>query len=198
MMWNWLDELAIVRASIPEWKPYLFSVEIFWPLNFDRKNPLHGPIIPRLSAGRLLLAMRILELLSRNDIKIKIACEEEINQISALMNTWRANWEKKIIQEIPIRSRQWQQLVNDMRSSGGVSVSVYKNQIYIRLILDLLFENANSTEDLPEVQQLAMMDRILKIHTIPSEFVWKEDLKVRFREDHYWYLYRSPTGPEKK
>ena len=85
MMWDWLDEKAIVRASIPEWKPFLFSREIFWPLSFDRKNPLHGPIIPRLSAGRLLLAMRILQILSKDDFEIKKASENEISQLSELI-----------------------------------------------------------------------------------------------------------------
>ncbi len=194
MMWNWLDELAIVRASIPEWKPFLFSGEIFWPLTFDRKNPLHGPIIPRLSAGRLLLAQRILQILSKEDLEIKTVSENEISQLSDLIDTWQANWEKKINLEIPARIRQWQQFISDMRSSDGVSDSVYKNQIYIRLILDLLIENANSSDEIVEEQHLAVLDRILRMHTEPSGFVWNDNLSEGFPEEKYWYLHRIPSG----
>lgn len=197
-MWNWLDEIAIVRASIPEWKPFLFSREIFWTLTFDRKNPLHGPIIPRLSAGRLLLARRILQILSKEDPEIKNVSENEISQLSDLIYTWQANWEKKINLEIPVRIRQWQQFVSDMRSSDGVSDSVYKNQIYIRLILDLLLENANSSDDIVEEQHLAVLDRILRMHTEPSGFVWDNNLREGFPEDKYWYLHRKPTGSNTK
>ena len=198
MMWDWLDEKAIVRASIPEWKPFLFSREIFWPLSFDRKNPLHGPIIPRLSAGRLLLAVRILQILSKDDFEIKKASENEINQLSELINTWRANWEKKINLEIPVRTRQWQQMMNEMRSSEGISDAGYKNQIYIRVILDLLLKNANSPDVIIAEQQLAVLDRILKMLTNPTEFIWNENLRKGFPEDQYWYLYRIPSGSKKR
>jgi len=198
MMWDWLDEIAIFRASIPEWKPFLFSREIFWPLTFDRKNPLHGPIIPRLSAGRLLLAKRILQILSKDDFEIKTASENEISQLSDLIDTWQANWEKKINLEIPVRTRQWHQLMSDMRTSEGISNSVYKNQIYIRVILDLLIENANTPDDIIEDQQLAVLDRILRMLTKPSGFVWNVNLSGGFPEDQYWYLYRIPAGSNKR
>lgn len=197
-MWDWLDEIAIVRASIPEWKPFLFSREIFWPLTFDRKNPLHGPIIPRLSAGRLLLAKRILQILSKDDFEIKNASENEISQLSDLIDIWQANWEKKINLEIPVRTRQWQQLMNDMRASESISDAVYKNQIYIRVILDLLLENANSPDNIVEEQQLAVLDRILRMHTKSSGFVWNINLSEGFPEDQYWYLYRKSSGLDKR
>jgi len=107
MIWQWQVESAIIRATLPEWKPFLFSKEIFWPLSFDRTIPLKGISKPRLSAGRLLLAIRILKILSENDLEIQAAIKDDLKQINILLNDWPSNWGNKINMEIPVRIRQW-------------------------------------------------------------------------------------------
>lgn len=191
MIWRWQVELAIIRATIPEWKPFIFSKEIFWPLNFDRTVPLQGIMLPRLSAGRLLLAQRILNIFSEKDPAIQTAVEDDVNQLLELQNDWQSNWGKKINLEIPSRLRQWRQILNDLSSPAGFSNSQYRSQVYVRLLLDILDENQYPPLEYPVKDNLNSMDRALRNETFHSPFVWDTILKDGFPEEQYWYLYRK-------
>ena len=191
MIWRWQVESAIIRATLPEWKPFLFSKEVFWPLSFDRTIPLKGLLKPRLSAGRLLLAIRILKTLSENDLEIQAAIKDDLKHINILLNDWQSNWGNKINMEIPVRIRQWGQTIKEINSPVGLSNSEYRSQVYVRLILDILNENQNATPELMHNNTLSSQDKILKGYTSPSNFVWDIILKDGFPEEKNWYLYRE-------
>lgn len=191
MIWRWQVELAIIRATIPEWKPFIFSKEIFWPLNFDRTVPLQGIMLPRLSAGRLLLSQRILKIFSEKDFAIQTAIKDDVNQLLELQSHWQTNWGKKINLEFPSRLRQWRQIVKDLSSHSEFSNSQYRSQVYIRLLLDILDENQYPSSEYPLKINLSSLDEILKNGTLRSPFVWDTILKDGFPEEQYWYLYRK-------
>jgi hypothetical protein len=191
MIWRWQVELAIIRATIPEWKPFIFSKEIFWPLSFDREVPLQGILIPRLSSGRLLLALRLLKIYSDYDLDIQKAIKGDVDELMVLINDWQANWMDKVSQEFPARIRQWNQTINDLISPSGISNSQYNSQVYVRLLLDFLVENCNSNLENPLKNDLKLADKILLKNTFSSTFIWDPILKDGFPEERYWYLYRK-------
>lgn len=189
-MFSWQQELAIIKAAIPEWEPWLFSTEIYWPLHFDRTNPLLTQRIPRLSAGRILLSLKLLKGFELEDPEISKSIFETREKIHELIKDWRANWGKKVDKEINARLRQWQQILNDLHDKSSFSQSYFAENIRIRLILDLLMDEMPG-ETGTYLSSLKNLDQVLRMNTRSSDFVWSEKLKIAFPKTEYWYLYRQ-------
>lgn len=189
-MFSWQMEWGIIRAAVPEWEAFLFSREIYWPLNFDRDFEAGSGGKPRLSAGRLLLAILLLDYFALNDPQVETAVRNDLRMINELKADWKSNWQKKQELEIPARLRQWEQNIREIRG-GLFSIAEYANQVNVRLILDLLLGNTDSSLSAHSQTHLAALDTQLKQYSSSGPFVWEAALAPAFDSLTHWYLFRK-------
>ena len=109
-------------------------------------------------------------------------------QITALHQRWPANWERKVLQELPVRLKSWAEFLNEYWNDRPAQARVYPSQVRLRTILALL---ANESVEIPPGfrPQLDLMDQRLKGDLIPGPFVWEPDLAGGFPPGPFWYLY---------
>jgi len=188
MNWIWQDEWAVIRSTIPEWESYIFSKEIFWPLHFGKDFVYRGAVKPRLSAGRLLISLYLLEYFQKNDDEIENTVRKDFLVINDLKNQWKSNWTKKLLAEIPNRLRQWGDTIQLLRRNA-LHNSEYQNQVQIRLMLDLMISDIPKNSSDQTKNQIILLDQQLKIFSQASPFVWNEDISFAFDQDKYWYLF---------
>ncbi|MHB8133384.1 MAG: hypothetical protein ACYDH1_04075 [Anaerolineaceae bacterium] len=187
-MWNWRNEWAIIRSSIPEWEGFVFSSELFWPLNFDREHEFSEGMKPRLSAGRLLIALFFIEFYQKQNFEIRNSVESDYLGIQKLKTDWKSNWQRKVSAEIPFRLRQWEDIIGKVRKSS-ISKAEFKSQLQIRFMIDcLLLESTMQIQQQFETQ-LISLDQLLKMNTIEGEFVWDPEIISAFDPNKNWYLF---------
>lgn len=192
MMWKTELEYEILNEITSDWELFLFSNEIYWQLNLSNKKLSPSERKVRISAGRLLISSFILQNTTRfkNDLIL--------NQFLLLKNQWLANWQKKVTGELPVRIRQWNQFILDLRSDSEFSQPQMNNQLQIRLMIGLLIDELIETETGQYLQQITILDQKYKYATLENGFIWESELMDIFSPVKYWYLYRRFTQPGEK
>ncbi len=192
MMWKTELENEILNEITSDWELFLFSNEIYWQLNLSNKKLSPSERKVRISAGRLLISSFILQNTTRfkNDLIL--------NQFLLLKNQWLANWQKKVTGELPVRIRQWNQFILDLRSDSEFSQPQMNNQLQIRLMIGLLIDELIETEIGQYLQQISILDQKYKYATLENGFIWESELMDIFSPVKYWYLYRRFTQPGEK
>lgn len=192
MMWKTELEYEILNEITSDWELFLFSNEIYWQLNLSNKKLSPSERKVRISAGRLLISSFILQNTTRfkNDLIL--------NQFLLLKNQWLANWQKKVTGELPVRIRQWNQFILDLRSDSEFSQPQMNNQLQIRLMIGLLIDELIETEIGQYLQQITILDQKYKYATLDNGFIWESELMDIFSPVKYWYLYRRFTQPGEK
>jgi hypothetical protein len=195
MTWNWKNEWTIVRAAISEWESFIFSDTILWPINFDREHGYEGGMKPRLSAGRLLIAVFFLDYFQKYDESILLAVSEDLHALQKLKSTWKSNWQKKINAELPFRLRQFEEMLAGV-GKASLSAAEYANQILIRLMIDFLVEESSQETANQFAGQILTLDRRLKMNTRAGDFVWGPEVEPAFDKTKFWYLFSVSTAKE--
>jgi len=183
-MWKLELEEEILKETLSEWESFLFSKEIYWQLNLSNKKFLSSERRVRISVGRLLISSFLLKNHNFPD------SESILIQFFAFKNEWLANWQKKASEELPVRIRQWNRTVSDLRVDADFSQPQLNNQLQIRLMIGLLLDEIDEIEREQNLQQLAVLDQKLKYATIENGFIWESELMAFFPQAKYWYLYR--------
>jgi len=191
-MWKTDLEYEILNEITSDWELFLFSNEIYWQLNLSNKKLSPSEPKVRISPGRLLISSFILQNTTRfkNDLIL--------NQFLLLKNQWLANWQKKVTGELPVRIRQWNQFILDLRSDSEFSQPQMNNQLQIRLMIGLLIDELIETEIGQYLQQITILDQKYKYATLENGFIWESELMDIFSPVKYWYLYRRFTQPGEK
>ena len=174
-------EAAYIEAGLEQFKPFLLSPEIFWNLNLAR--PAKQAPYPQLSLGNMLLASHIL----KADAKIKNH-KELVESFDAFQLEWARAWQQKAKQEFNYRIKQWLRYLADLQGEKSQSQSSFKNDIRIRVLLELLLSQLKD-DGQNVADQLNELD--LQFHPLmkAAEFVWPPEIKGAFASEDYWFLY---------
>jgi hypothetical protein len=191
-MWKIELEEEILQEITSEWETFLFSSEIYWQLNLSNKKFSPPERRMRISAGRLLISSFIL--LNSN----RFEDSSIVNQFLLLKNKWLANWQKKVTEELPVRIRQWNQFIHDLRSDSEFSQPQMNNQLQIRLMIGLLIDELDELDRGQYLQQVEILDQKYKYATLENGFIWESELMEIFPKKKYWYLYRRFVQPGEK
>ena len=194
-MWQTELENQIFEVLLPDWEAFLFSGEIYWPIQISGKKVPAVYRNVRLSAGRLLLAEKLLSGDILEDELLKESVQKNLDKFYHLRNRWKANWEKKTLSELPVRIRQWQRLVQEIQQDNNYSIHQLANDIQVRLMIDLLSSQSENEYRDEFWQLLEISDLRYKSLTHENSFIWNDDLSTIFNKDQYWYLYRNITNP---
>ncbi len=176
---------AYLKAAVADLEEYLLSPQLYWPLSLRGRGANGG--IDQLTIGNLLLVMKRL-------IALPLEEQGDLNSLServqAVHDHWAANWSHKAGQEYTGRLRLWQNYLNDLFKDSGRYASGYPNAARWRAILHLIMGDMESL-DPSENDLIVLLDRRLRVVSIPGPFVWQPEVQSSFPIEPYWFLYIS-------
>lgn len=181
------NDLAFLRAALPELQDYILSKEIFRPLGQPVRMP-NSVQIPQLTIGNLLLSQARLAAQSPAG-EPSAEPTEIIQRIEQERNAWRANWAKKAASEYSSRLNLWNQYLRELRADHRAYAASYPTEVRHRAILRLLVAEMLGGIPQNEVEQLNLLDGILSGLTQPGPFVWEPGVESAFPSDSFWFLY---------
>ena len=194
-MWKIELEEEILKEMLSNWEAFLFFKDIYWPLHLKQKDlPAQYKNI-QLTAGRLLISIELLSNYSKDDNQNSLSSKDNISQVTEMIDKWRANWEKKILKEIPVRVRHWQQIVNDIKTDRAYTNAQLKNDTQVRLMINLLLDQLDEDKRLEFEMLLEPFDQRFRSLTTTNEFILNEEFAEFFPTDQYWFLYRKMQQP---
>ena len=197
----WIIELEnlLLEELLSEWEPFLFSRDVYWPGYIKRKNLPSTYKNLRISAGRLLIATKLLSEEVVRNVDVSSVIVDNLQKFNELTNQWKSNWTKKIEIEIPVRTRQWQRIIKEIDSDRDYSNYQLGNDLQIRLLLGLLVDEVDHSEKNNYLEMIKISDMKFRALTFENDFVWEDQYSILFNRDQFWYLYRtfSDSGGEK-
>lgn len=189
---NWQVSWVVLRTAVEEWESFLFSPEVEWPLHFEPGLKIKTQEKIKLSAGRICLALNLLRVFKiTNHLEKTEDVEQLLQETDRLINQWQASWEKKILKEIPIRTRLYEKRVQELSKEDNRQTGLFSLTVELRLML------AAMGSFLPEITkqnlylQLNSTDRKFMNISEPSEFIWQNELAQFYDTEKEWFLFRS-------
>ncbi len=165
---------AFLEASLPDFKAYLLSDELFWPVT------TRGHALPRLTIGGILLARARLEAAGEQ-------IESLVTGIDLVRSKWRVAWETKASREFRMRIGLWRNYLEDYRRDPYQYAGVYRHEVRIRVIIHYLLAELSQTP--PEGKLLDSMDVMINKYFISGDFIWDVKLMNGFPPNVFWFLY---------
>lgn len=181
-------DLRYVNTCLGMLSHYLKSDELYYPLGLTM--PMTSSPYPQLTPGNLLFYLTRLKgardanLLSAHLAEDVTRAEEEFD---ILFNEWAANWNKKVVQEIEARIRQWSNYLTDLSSSPEDNKPHYHTEVRTRTIIDLL--TLYCIDPPSAVDVLPALDQNLRSRFTSGSFIWESDFAPAFPSETYWYLW---------
>lgn len=178
---------AFLEAALPELQPYILSNDLYRPLRLTAPTP--GSVqTPQLSIGSLLLSQVRLSalVLPAGQAGRLVEISHSIDQVR---QEWRSNWGKKAGREFTSRLNLWQQYLRELRGDKGRQNAYFANEVRQRAILTLLQPEILEALPAHEVDQLTLLDTLLRGLSQAGPFVWEPELADGFSPEKYWYLY---------
>jgi len=172
-----------LESSLSELPDFILSKEIYWPIGIQGGGKFASQL-PQLSIGNIRLA-------SARLIAGHNAGEDAqlVSAIDQIITKWRSNWAKKAALEYANRLNLWEDRLAEL--IGDPSQAIYRYEIRLRVILDLLKEDLLLEPPQPQGELLAGLDARLQAATIASDFIWDSEIQNGFPGERFWYLYRS-------
>lgn len=183
-------EREIYKEMLSVWEQFLLSREISWQVRLTGKSIPSELRSVRLTIGRFLFSDYFLSMRELFEHTDDILLQADLQNYRNLKNKWLTNWQLKINKEIPIRMREWERIVNDLRSDSDYSQTQLKNQLLIRVILDLLINELNLDDQLIFTKNVNELDVRYIAVTHKKQFIWNKEFEEYFPEEKFWYLYR--------
>lgn len=184
---DWIDnDIAFLRASVPELEKYLLSNVLYYPVTAERGRQLSGDTT-QLTIGNVLLSTARLRALNLPPEKAE-QVEPILMEIDRTRSRWYANWKKKAELEIPNRLRLWKNHLDEWIDSSASRGGDYHYNVRQRVILELLLGESDELF-VQEKSLLRRLDLRLKGKGVPGDFIWDEQVKSAFPPDRFWFLY---------
>lgn len=195
MMWIIEFEKMIIEEILSNWEAFLFSQDIYWPLQINVKGTPPQYKNVRLSIGRVLIAVELVGSPLAMDESSNFYSKEILSRFYHLRNQWKANWDKKVHTEIQIRLRQWQRFVYDLERNRDLTDAQLKKDVQVRLMIELLLLELEKLNRLEYEKLLLISDRRFRASSNEGSFVLDQGIENIFPISQYWYLYRCMQQP---
>jgi hypothetical protein len=180
-------EWGFLRAAVPDLQDYLFSAQLYWPLNVE--IPGQPRESSSLTPGNLMLVLRQL-----SSIPFSQPLEDElkmlIHKVEFIRERWQANWQKKAASEFPQRVKLWENYLRDLKTHSQKSEHEYRQAVRWRTISQLLGDEMGFNA-LAENEPLTILDKMLEAITVSGSFVWQAEMENGFPKEKFWFLYIS-------
>lgn len=187
-------DTALCAAMTDEMEAYLKSNVLYWE---PGRRRLGGVVLPKLTFGGLLLALRRLETLRDHlDLDQAQTLTRAGRELGLQKSQWRIRYNDKLARELRSRLDAWAWYLDDCRDKGESVIVHYPWQVETRVKADLLFDEAAEVElEVEESQQRQIaLDQQLGAFFTVGEFCWLEELAPGFPPDRFWFLYGFPRA----
>ncbi len=184
-MWNLELEYEILKEMLSDWEQFLYSNNIYWPIQLTNRKFSAQDRRVQVTCGRLLISNYLLEK-SCEDLDSQIILD--LKKFDQLKNNWLSNWRIKVSKELPVRINDWSRVIRDLKSDP--SMAEFRNRVQIRLIIDLLIKDISDDEKQSFINLVNDLDYKFNYMTIDGSFVWEEEKINIFPYEEFWYLYR--------
>jgi hypothetical protein len=115
-------DLGYLQSSLEELESYLFSNEVFWPINVI---PNSGKsTYPQLTLGNVLLARARLDGYPFSE-RQEFLKQETTSEIDRIRSKWRVRWEIKAGRCYGTRLRMWADFWDEYRSNPQENADRY-------------------------------------------------------------------------
>lgn len=182
-------DLDILEEMAEDLSNYLRTDALFGPM---------GPNRPKMTLGGYL--MREHRLLALQGSLTQPEKNRLLKARQTFENTvmeWVVATEKKAIQEIEARMRQWQETIRDLRENAVKHWPYYHTAVEARVMLELLHQLLSSSpfqanDELKS--RLAVLDQALFVawYSDASAFVWDEEWVSAYPAADFEFLYGKP------
>jgi hypothetical protein len=164
---------------------YLFSDEVFWPINVS--PPKGEPEYPRLTLDGLLLARA--RLMGRyKSLGQQAQVEQVISKLEFFRSKWRVAWEEKAGKCYHVRERMWRNFIQEYQDNPQENADRYSYEVRLRVMLELLKPEVKR-QSMEDAGFLLGLDGYLKSILVHEGFIWEKELQEGFPETEYWFLY---------
>jgi hypothetical protein len=184
------DDLLFLREAVKDLGAYVLAKDLYWPLQSQARTA-SGEKLPQLTLGNLALS------LARLGIRLPADQASEYAQLSAQIDQvrgeWQSNWRVKEAQEISARLKLWQEYLRDLRGDPAKHAPFYHREVRARVILALLQPGKGQGEN-AQVEQLNMLDQLLRGLSHQGPFLWEEGYADAFPRERFWFLYITFPG----
>ena len=184
-------DLVVLEAMAAEMDEYLRSDVLFWPLSGSGD-------LPRLTLGGYLMRQhRLLELRDLLDMEEQERLHAAIAQYHDALEEKVVRLEKKAHEELEARRRQWREYLRD--AERGAGISYYPSAVETRDMIEALIAQMRVSpyQLQPEIpQKLALLDRQLRRHWQPGDFIWPPEWQPAYPSEEYWWLFGHPKKRE--
>lgn len=182
-------DLRYVNTCLGALRHYVTMDDLYYPLGLTM--PIKVAPYPPLTPGNLLFYMTRLRG-GRDSDNLNKRLADGINgadeEFGILLNDWAANWNRKVLLEINIRMRQWENYLDELARNYQDNAPHYKNEARTRAILDLLIENGTGSVSI-KTKRLLELDEQLKRYFHSGKFIWNADYAEGFKKETFWYLW---------
>jgi hypothetical protein len=183
-------DLRYLASGTEILEKYLFSDEVFWPINVS--PPEGEPAYPRLTLdGLLLVRTRLMGRSKSPDQQARM--EQVISMIEFNRSKWRVAWEGKAGKCYQVRLRMWQNFIQEYQENPHENADRYPYEVRLRVMLELL-KAEFKYHSRGEIDLLLGLDGYLKSILVHGGFIWDIEIQAGFPEKEYWFLYgKIPT-----
>lgn len=178
-------DLHYLQAGITSLEEYLYSDEVYWPI--QAVSPPGQPPFPQLTLDGLLLAdarLRARQLSMKDQARF----QQLENELQTIRVKRRVAWEQKATRNFKARLTLWRNFLEEYREDQEAHVDRYPYEVTRRVQLVLLVEDARQ-RTAAEDDLLALLDQVLVSYLLPGDFIWDQDLAPGFPPSIYWFLY---------
>ncbi|MEW6717943.1 MAG: hypothetical protein AB1345_10630 [Chloroflexota bacterium] len=178
------SDWGFICAGLPELETYLFSEELYWPL--EGVNAIGQPW-PRLTLGSLLLTRHRLQV-RMTGVHQRVELQRWDRELETVRFRWRGAWQRKVQREIASRLRQWEAYLEEVHNDPEKQGGYFPYEVHLRVIVDLL-QSELGEEGSFDISRLENLDARLKSVFLPGNFIWELDLESVFPPERFWYLW---------
>jgi hypothetical protein len=179
--WNYL------RTAIEGLHDYLLSDQLYGGLSLPTSG-IRTADLSRLTLGSLLLVQARLKPITSYDPRAGENLALLNRQVQDLRHRWQANWDRKALQEIPVRLQSWGKFLDECQEDSGPSGKVYPFRVRERTMLELLIHSLYN-HPAEVVSLLEPLDHRLKSFFHWGAFIWEPELANGFPAVSFWFLY---------
>lgn len=181
-------DLKILAAMAAEMDAYLKSETLYWQMGYSD--------MPKLTLGGFLLRrhrlLNLAELMSEDEW---LTMEKAIAQFNDALSDKIVRTEKRAHEELGVRARQWGTYLSDVQKHVPQVAVNYATAVENRAMISAItafLQTAPFQLEAHVLENTESLDKALRNHWQPGEFIWPEEWQTAYPPDEFWWLYGHP------
>ena len=182
---NLATDLKIVEQMMAGMRDYLNSKSVY------SKKIDHNLMYITLG-GYLMRQQRLTALINNLAPTQQAQLREAVEKFALICRTQPSVFEKKAVQELEARLREWERAMRELFEDGRPSMAFYRNDVEKRVMIKALLDALETDATLIKseiIGKLERLDKQLRTQWHSGSFIWLTEFEAAYPIDNYWWLY---------